>query len=51
MFKKDIQKRKEEASEKGEKLMPHSESDAIADLIKRMDEIKAELKQQLGEGE
>lgn len=37
VFKKDIGKRKEEAAEKekkGEKLMPHSESDAIADLIK-----------------
>ena len=27
--------------------MPHSESDAIADLIKRMEEIKVELKQEI----
>lgn len=50
VFKKDIEKRKEEAAEKekkGEKLMPHSESDAIADLIKRMEEIKVELKQEI----
>ena len=52
VFRKDIQKRKEEAAEKekmGEKLMPHSESDAIADLVKRMGEIKVELKQEIEE--
>ena len=27
--------------------MPRSESDAIADLLKRMEEIKAELKQEI----
>lgn len=32
---------------KGKKLMPRSESDAIADLLKRMEEIKAELKQEI----
>lgn len=52
VFRKDIQKRKKEAAEKekmGEKLMPHSESDAIADLVKRMEEIKVELKQEIEE--
>ena len=50
VFKKDIQKRKEEAAKeemKGKKLMPRSESDTIADLLKRMEEIKAELKQEI----
>ena len=50
VFRKDIEQRKEMAKEKdakGEKLMPHDESEAIADLYKRMDEIKEELKQEL----
>lgn len=29
--------------------MPQSESDAIADLLKRMEEIKVELKQEIAE--
>lgn len=32
---------------KGKKLLLRSESDAIADLLKRMEEIKAELKQEI----
>ena len=52
VFRKDIEKRKEEAAQKekkGEKLMPHGESDAIADLLKRMEEIKVELQQEIEE--
>lgn len=52
VFKKDIEKRKElamESEKKGKKLMPHSESEAIADLLKRMEDIKLELKQEIEE--
>lgn len=52
VFRKDIEKRKEIAAEKekkGEKLMPHSESEAIVDLLKRMEEIKVELQQEIEE--
>ena len=48
VFRKDIEKRKELAAEKekkGETLMPHSESEAIEDLLKRMEEIQIELKE------
>lgn len=47
LFRKDIKAREELAHEKesqGEKLKPASETDAIADIMKRVDEIQAELK-------
>ena len=47
IFKKDIKAREQLAHEKeshGEKLKPLSESDAIADIIKRVNEIQAEMK-------
>ncbi|NCB93066.1 MAG: hypothetical protein EOM40_10990 [Clostridia bacterium] len=47
LFKKDIEQHEKLAHEKesqGEKLKPVNEADAIADIIKRVDEIQAELK-------
>lgn len=47
VFRKDIAKREQEAHEKeakGEKLKPVDETEAIADIIKRVNEIEAELK-------
>jgi hypothetical protein len=46
LFRKDIQARENLAHEKesqGEKLKPTNEPDAIADVIKRIDEIRSEL--------
>ncbi len=46
VFRKDIENRKKFATEKemeGEKVKPNDETEAIADIIKRVDEIKAEL--------
>lgn len=46
VFRKDIENRKKFASEKekeGEKVKPKDETEAIADIMKRVDEIKAEL--------
>lgn len=47
IFRKDIKAREEAAHKsesEGKKLMPKSETDAIADVYKRIDEIKEELK-------
>lgn len=47
VFRKDIARREKEAHEKeaqGEKLKPVDETEAIADIIKRVNEIEAELK-------
>ncbi|MDD3217816.1 MAG: hypothetical protein PHC41_03245 [Lachnospiraceae bacterium] len=47
LFRKDIQAREDMAHEKeqqGEKIKPADETEAIADIIKRVDEIQAELK-------
>lgn len=47
VFRKDIKAREEAAHKseaEGKKLMPESETDAIADVYKRIDEIKEELK-------
>ena len=46
VFHKDIEKRTQLAHEKeeqGEKLKPTSETEAIADVMKRIEEIKNEL--------
>lgn len=48
IFRKDIKAREEAAHKseaEGRKLMPESETEAIADVYKRIDEIKEELKQ------
>jgi hypothetical protein len=50
LFKKDIEKHAQIAHEeeaKGGKLKAHSEIDAIADIAKRVEEIKSELKEEL----
>ncbi len=50
VFKKDIEARNKMAAEKeksGKQLMPHDESEAIANLLKRMEEIKVELQQEI----
>lgn len=50
VFRKDLQKRNEEAKAreaKGEKVKPHDETEAIADIYKRVEEIREELKQEL----
>lgn len=47
LFRKDIQNRENQAhiaDEKGEKLRPINETDAIADIVKRVDEISEEMK-------
>lgn len=47
IFRRDIKAREKEAKKseaEGKKLMPESETDAIADVYKRIDEIKEELK-------
>ncbi|MDD4370185.1 MAG: hypothetical protein PHD56_03775 [Anaerostipes sp.] len=47
LFRKDIQNRETQAhiaEEKGEKLRPINEADAIADIVKRVDEISEEMK-------
>jgi len=52
VFKKDIEKRNKEAEEKaksGKKLMPHDESEVVVDLLKRVEEIKVELQQEIEE--
>lgn len=49
LFRKDIEAHKQLAHEKeshGEKIKPSSETDAIADIMKRVDEIQAELKEE-----
>lgn len=49
VFRKDIKKREEMAREKeaqGEKLKPQDETEAIADIMKRIDEIREELKEE-----
>ena len=50
VFRKDIKARAQEARKKelaGKKLMPENEADAIADLFKRIDEIKDELREEI----
>lgn len=50
VFRKDIKARAQEARKKemsGKKLMPESEADAIADIFKRIDEIKDELRDEI----
>ncbi len=50
MFRKDLAKRNEEVKDKeahGEKVKPHDETEAIANIYKRVDEIKEELKREL----
>ncbi len=50
VFRKDIKARAREARKKersGKKLMPSNEADAIADLFKRIDEIKDELREEI----
>ena len=50
LVRKDIERRNREAWEKeaqGEKLKPRSETDSIAVVIKRAEEIRAELKEEL----
>lgn len=50
IFRKQIKKRENIAREKeaaGEKLKPGDETEAIADVLKRIDEIKAELQEEL----
>lgn len=49
VFRKDIEERTQKAHEKeaqGEKLKPASETDAIADVMKRIEEIRQELKEE-----
>lgn len=51
VFHKDIEKRTQLAHEKeeqGEKLKPTSETEAIADVMKRIEEIKNELQEEYG---
>lgn len=53
LFRKDIKKHEDLAHEKekqGEKLKPLSETDAIADIIKRVNEISAEIKLEKKQG-
>lgn len=50
IFRRDIKRREEEAKKveaKGEKLRPTSEIEAIEDVMKRVDEIREELSQEL----
>ena len=50
LFKKDVEAHKEQSissEEKGKKLMPHNEQEAIMDIIKRKEEIKEEIKREL----
>ena len=52
VFRKDLENRNKEAKEKeahGEKMKPQDETEAIADIYKRVDEIKEELKRELEE--
>ena len=52
VFKKDLEKRNKEAKEKevhGEKVKLKNETEAIADIYKRVDEIKEELRKELEE--
>ena len=52
VFRKDLENRNKEAKEKeahGEKMKPQEETEAIADIYKRVDEIKEELKRELEE--
>lgn len=52
VFRKDLAKRNEEAKAKeaqGEKMKPQDETEAIADVYKRVDEIKEELRKELEE--
>lgn len=52
VFRKDIAKRQEETAKmeaQGEKVKPHDEVEAIANIYKRVDEIKAEIKAELAE--
>ena len=47
LFRKDIQNRETQAhmaEEKGEKVRPINETDAIADIVKRVNEISEEMK-------
>ena len=50
VFRKDLAKRKEAAKAAGVKERPQDETEAIAAIFDRMDEIKAELKEELGLG-
>lgn len=50
VFRKDLAKRKEMAKETGVQQRPIDETEAIAAIFDRMDEIKAELKAELGLG-
>jgi len=50
VFRKDLAKRKEMAKESGVQQRPADETEAIAAIFERMDEIKEELKVELGLG-
>ena len=52
VFRRDIKARTWEARQKeqsGKKLMPENEADAVADIFKRIDEIKEELREEIVE--
>ena len=52
VFRGDIKARAREAQQKeqsGKKLMPENEADAVADIFKRIDEIKEELREEIVE--
>ena len=52
VFRRDIKARACEARQKeqsGKKLMPENETDAVADIFKRIDEIKEELREEIVE--
>lgn len=52
VFRKDIEARNKQAKEKeaqGQKMKARNEMDSIADVIKRAEEIRAELKEELNE--
>ena len=52
VFAKDIKAHAAQAHEKeehGKKLMPESEADAVADIFKRIDEIREELREEIAE--
>lgn len=51
LFKKDIEKRNTEMEEnvksKGKKKLPADETETVADIFKRIDEIKLEIKEEV----
>ena len=52
VFRRDIKAHAREARQKeqsGKKLMPENETDAVADIFKRIDEIKEELREEIVE--